>query len=263
MDDLPIEVLRWMLSLLDLKTKFVLMRVSRRFEAACRSLVAEQRVLEVNPRRHPMYFWNSVTRITAPCRDESRPQMWLSLAKMKMLTDVEVNGDCHFARGVAEAMAGALAASAGHLQMLQFTDLRYRPVVLDASHTWLREIPFPKLRVMRKCREEDVAFLVQHSPLLQHISVDIRKTSLTDVKSLSQLTQLEVVEFHLRDYDAANRLAMLLLRGSSRQKLQRIIATTGVYADWTEAVEREVQLINQKTGQRLFLRMKVYQDDSD
>ena len=264
MDRLPVEVLTRILAPVYLRDKFVMMRVSRRFEAACRFLVAEQRVLVIlrtcYTRQPPnMAHTLMMDRVGLP----SLQQMRLSLAQMKCLTSVTVSWQVAGTKDVAEESGRVFAANAAHLQTLRFVDDDMELKPRFASCKWLLEIPFPELRVMSGCRVQDLAFLVEHSPLLREIATRLDKYSLSLANPLSRLANLEVVEFKVNGYDSPSHLVMLLLRGSSRYKLQRITVATDDFCGWTSAVVQEVQRINEETGRQLqLLDKKAANDDS-
>ena len=185
MDHLPLVVLRQILSHVRLKDRFIMMRVSRSFKAACRWLLADQQLLEIHKAHH------------RSCRrDDMRSQLFLrdtlsadflsrlSLS-LKRMTSLRKLKFCSHSLVFAEAVTGVLEANAAHLQKLWFTS----NTVGRHARIDLRGIALPSLRVLSGCHAQDLASLAGNSPLLRDISVHEGRVSRDDMHSLARLAQ--------------------------------------------------------------------------
>ena len=250
MDQLPLEVLRHILSLTDLRDKLLLMRVNRAFQAACRSLVAGQRTLV-------LYIVDGVTPVRKARQTLSLPLLssdatsclWISLQRTSSLVSLTICNQ--FVGGHEAAVTAVVAANAAHLRELRFTDEMNCPMDRHHRLACLHQVPLPQLRVMTGCREADVDFLVTHSPLLQEISVCDTVFSPRDMESLARLEHLQSFQMRVCDlFDNVGPALLTLLRGASRFALRDIYIQGMVFDFDEEGVARELDSIQQVTGRR-------------
>ena len=254
MDRLPLHVLRMILYHVDMKDKFLLMRVSRSFESACRSLISSQRtldlrsdshllrskVLQVYPRRSTVFFPSSSSELDA--------RLWLSLSRMKSLTEVSVSYDLVYQL---DAPASAIiTANAAHLQELIFCDVIFVDESRPSLGECLQGIPLPKLRSVNNCFASDVEFLVNGSPLLRRFTISRGILTQEKMDCLSRLANLLFFETDVDLFQEPTDAILTLLRGASRFQLRDLLFLSSeddVGYD-REAIEEELDSIERVTG---------------
>ena len=218
MDQLPFEVLRHILSFTDLRDRFLLMRVSRLFQAACRSLVAGQRTLFLRFSGYGKHVRMAGQTLSLPLlSSDATSRLWKSWLSASSLVSLTICN--HFVKGHELVVSAVVAANAAHLHELRILNENYWNISrLDCLH----QVSLPQLRVVTGCHAQDVDFLVTHSPLLQEVSV-CDTVSPRDMESLARLTHLK--SFQMRGHDSyydAEAAMWTLLEGASRHVLERI-----------------------------------------
>ena len=250
MDSLPLEMLRSVVRFADVRDKFLLMAVSRKWETACRSLISEQRNLFVYRDRLSK---PSPTALCVKCISEAQMRrMWKSLQQMKNLLQLSTSPGIEPGEGALEL----IKVNAAHLRVISVNWPLH-----SYSWRWLVRVPFPQLEVITRCATDDLRFLVQNSPFLRE--VDLEPSHLDDVvlHHLSLLSHLQVLTIRCNESRITKAGILLLLRGNSRASLIRVDVCVARIDDARE-IEAELDLIEQTVGRRPVLDMR-WEESSD
>ena len=256
MEELPLNVVQEILSHVDLREKFLLMSVSHAFEAACRSLVAGQRILvtceadsegHLRDKKHALFLPHELS-------EDLVSRFWLSLRCMQRLTSLTI---CVvFVFGHEAAVDAIIAANASHLRELRFTDDVDRPTNRPDSLTFLHQVSLPKLRVIDGCRSTDAKQLVANCPLLQEVSIRDRVFARFHSETLVLLSHLQVITIRVPVFWDTDGL-LTLMRGASRPVLREIQVTGIILTFDQQLVDQELELIEGETARRpLFRRIR-------
>ena len=250
MDKLPVEMLRSVVQFADVRDKFSLMRVSRKWEAACRSVIAEQRKLLVY--RDRLSKPSTTVLCVKYLSDEQAKQMWHSLLQMTRLLLIDLSPGVKPEAGAAEL----IKRNAANLRVISFKFSHH-----SEDWQWLGRVPFPQLEVVTRCQASDLRFLVQHSPRLREVDLVLSQVGDEVLQLLAQLHHLQVLTITCSDSCITRHGILSLLRGNSRASLVRVDVCVARIEDAKE-IDYELDLIEQTVGRRPALEMR-WDESSD
>ena len=249
MEHLPFEVLRQILSQIEVRRQFALMRVSRTFESAIRSLLAEHRKLIV---KEESCFWcpcdADETLVFVNPKEEWLTRFWISLQKVGPLISITV---CEKVRGACNeaGVASLVAINAAHLQKLHVSHW-FPPSTRPALPLTLT-VPMPLLRVIGGCNASDLSSLADMSPFLREVLVIDSDFPADAMNHLARLQHLEVLQIRVSGWlvDAPDSL-ITLFRGAGRRSVEKVACFELTSDRDKSVVEQELALIQRETGRK-------------
>ena len=243
MDTLPDEMLYNILSLLDVRGKFVVMRVDKKWERISRSVVAAQSKLIIRSSSSTdpdVLYLNWTDR-------EMADSVWKSVRQMKKLKHLDF------------AKIGTLPRNAAIIRTKQLTDLiRKNAACLQTvkilvsgnrikAGKCITEVALPRLQEL-ETDETDLRFVVGNSPLLENVTLTSHVIGDDRLTLLSELNHLKRLHVCQRYTGVTASGVLSLLKGKSRNSLTHV--SVPISGDGGNAMNAELDAIEASTGRR-------------